>query len=186
MPRISQLPALTTADGNDESAVVDTSASTTKKITKSDYLKDAATFLTPGSISTANLADGSATPAKRSGGFKLGIIPGATFGTTGNKTITGVGFTPKMVRFWLVPTSSAAAAQTAIGAADDTTQSAAATFSSSGTAGRESSTNRCIFWMSAANAIGMSTGFVSFNSDGFVLNVYAANSAFSVAYEAFA
>lgn len=59
MPRISQLQSLTTADASDELAIVDTSASTTKKISKGDYLKDAATFINNASIPPQKLADGS-------------------------------------------------------------------------------------------------------------------------------
>ena len=39
MPRISQLPSLATADNADEIAIVDVSSSTTKKITRGDFLK---------------------------------------------------------------------------------------------------------------------------------------------------
>src|SRR5690606_30066558 len=42
------------------------------------------------------IPNGFVTPEKRSGGFKIGVIPGSTFGSTGNKSITGVGFKPKL------------------------------------------------------------------------------------------
>lgn len=64
MPRISNLPALTTADNTDEIAIVDTSASVTKKITRGDLLKSP---LPANAINTQAIADGSVTPAKISG-----------------------------------------------------------------------------------------------------------------------
>ena len=54
MPRISQLPSLTTADNSDEIAIVDTSASTTKKITRGDLLKAP---LPANSVTTAALGE---------------------------------------------------------------------------------------------------------------------------------
>jgi hypothetical protein len=56
MPRISQLPSLTTVDTGDELAVVDVSASVTKKSTKSDLLKD--------SIGSTELKTGAVTGVK--------------------------------------------------------------------------------------------------------------------------
>lgn len=63
MPRISQLPSLTTADNADEIAIVDVSASTTKKITRGDILKAP---LPNNSVTTAAIADASITNAKLS------------------------------------------------------------------------------------------------------------------------
>ena len=64
MPRISALPSLTTVDGTDELAVNDVSASTTKKATKSDLLKDAATYMTNSTVTTPKIADDAVTAAK--------------------------------------------------------------------------------------------------------------------------
>lgn len=61
MPRISQLPSLTTADNTDEIAIVDVSASTTKKITRGDLLKAP---MPADSVTTAAIADGAVTAAK--------------------------------------------------------------------------------------------------------------------------
>ena len=55
MPRISQLPSLTSADNSDEIAIVDVSASTTKKITRGDLLKAP---LPANSVTTAAIQDG--------------------------------------------------------------------------------------------------------------------------------
>lgn len=61
MPRISNLPALTTPDNSDELAIVDTSASVTKKITRGDLLKAP---LPTNSVTTAAIADGAVTADK--------------------------------------------------------------------------------------------------------------------------
>lgn len=61
MPRISQLPSLTTADNADEIAIVDVSASTTKKITRGDLLKSP---LPTNSVTTAAVADNAITASK--------------------------------------------------------------------------------------------------------------------------
>ena len=61
MPRISQLPSLTTADNADEIAIVDTSASTTKKITRGDLLKAP---LPNNSVTTAAIANNAVTAGK--------------------------------------------------------------------------------------------------------------------------
>ena len=61
MPRISQLPSLTAADNSDEIAIVDVSASTTKKITRGDLLKAP---LPTKSVTTAAVADNAITADK--------------------------------------------------------------------------------------------------------------------------
>lgn len=91
MPRISALPSLTTVDGADELPVVDVSASTTKKATKADYLKDAATYLTAGSIPTGAYEDESVTDDKID--FTTFQAPVSTTGsnatvTNGNTAVT--------------------------------------------------------------------------------------------------
>lgn len=61
MPRISQLQSLAAADNSDEIAIVDVSASTTKKITRGDLLKAP---LPANSVTTAAIADGAVTGSK--------------------------------------------------------------------------------------------------------------------------
>ena len=62
MPRISSLPALTQPEANDEIAIVDASAATTKKITRADFLKGAA--LPADTVDTQAIADGAVTVDK--------------------------------------------------------------------------------------------------------------------------
>lgn len=71
MPRISQLPSLTTAANEDELPIVDVSASTTNKITRGDLLKaplptDSVTTaaIADNAVTTAKIADSNVTPAK--------------------------------------------------------------------------------------------------------------------------
>ena len=66
MPRISSLPALTQPEANDEIAIVDASAATTKKITRADFLKGAA--LPADTVDTQAIADGAVTAGKTSFG----------------------------------------------------------------------------------------------------------------------
>ena len=61
MPRISNLTSLTAADNSDELAIVDTSASVTKKITRGDLLKAP---LPTNSVTTAAIANGAVTESK--------------------------------------------------------------------------------------------------------------------------
>jgi hypothetical protein len=66
MPKISALPAMTTADGDDPAPIVDDSAGSTKKITLTkmkEWLQSLA-----GWISTAMVADAAITPSKLSTG----------------------------------------------------------------------------------------------------------------------
>lgn len=62
MPRISNLTSLTTPDASDELAIVDTSASVTKKITRSDFLKGAP--LPNDTVTTSAITNGAVTYAK--------------------------------------------------------------------------------------------------------------------------
>lgn len=62
MPRISALTALTTVDNADELAIVDVSASVTKKITRAALLSSAP--LPNNTVTTAAIADGAVTTAK--------------------------------------------------------------------------------------------------------------------------
>lgn len=61
MPRISNLTSLTTADDSDQLAIVDTSASVTKKITRGDLLKGP---FPANSVTTPAITDASVTAQK--------------------------------------------------------------------------------------------------------------------------
>jgi len=72
MPRISQLPSLTSPDDSDEIAIVDTSAATTKKITREDFFTGAP--LPADTITTAAIEDGAVTTPKLSPGSIDGAV----------------------------------------------------------------------------------------------------------------
>lgn len=82
MPRISQLPSLIAADNADEIAIVDVSASTTKKITRGDLLK-------------APLPTKSVTLPAINGGATAGVLTTDANGgvSVGAKTVDANGWT---------------------------------------------------------------------------------------------
>ena len=179
---------MTVPEANDEIAIVDASAATTKKITRADFLKGAA--LPADTVDTQAIADGAVTPDKRSGGFKMGSIPSATLGTTGNKAITGLGFKPKHVEFDLLPTdSSSGTVFMATGAMNsDGFQFYTAIAVASSTQSRVSNTNAAFAYPATATAttLALSFSYVSMDADGFTINVDTASSAFAVRYKAYA
>lgn len=126
---------------------------------------------------------------QRTGGFAMGVISGATLGSTGNKAVTGVGFTPKLVRFTVLFPANATVAAGAFGAMTTSDQfySAWSTQpSASNVAARNSSTSACIGWVPANTSTpSLLATYVSMDSDGFTINVTSAASNFSVAWEAY-
>lgn len=144
--------------------------------------------LKDGTLDTLQLKDDSVSPEKRSGGFKIGFIPASTFTSTGNKTISGVGFKPKLVRFtYLVDADTLV--RSSMGAMDASGAQYAVTLQNNGESVEYSrfSKNRCIYAMNASGAGTLiSASYVSMNDDGFTINVMDANSSYEVAYEAFA
>lgn len=140
-----------------------------------------------------SLADGSGigdeavTPEKRSGGFAVGVISGATLGTTGNKAITGLGFTPKLVRFTTLNTTSTNVFNGGWGAMDESgVQFALLSWVASTTNGRISFTDGCIGYFTEHTLVSMKASYVSMDNDGFTINVSTANNAYDIAYEAYA
>lgn len=188
MPKISALPALTAAADGDEIPINDISDSggTTKKMTLTK-LKEYLQALV-GWITTAMVADGAITAAKRSQMVTSGVIAGSTLGSTGNKAITGVGFTPKLVLFHVIPSASTTVSLGGHGGMTATSQWAS--WFASDTAGttvfgRNGYTNRCVAWGSAGSSTGtLQCSYVSMDSNGFTINVNNASSTFDVAYVA--
>lgn len=130
---------------------------------------------TNNSVVTSNITDGAVTPAKRTGGFYAGTF---TISATGNKAITGVGFTPKFVMFDWVATASSSADNNTSGWMTATAQFAK--WSSSNSAGNSSArnayTNLCLATGASASSTANETAaYVSMDADGFTINVTAQN-----------
>lgn len=114
-------------------------------------------------------------------------VGAVTFGTTGSPiTVSGVGFTPTEVEFFVgAKTGSSAALQIMRGAADGTNQwYLDDTFDGTN---RKSitGTNKCISvyeWNGSNYAEVLSATFHSFTADGFKVNVTIANSDYQVKF----
>lgn len=143
-------------------------------------------------ITNTNVTDlrkfAAGTPEKRSGGAKVGVIPGSTFATTGNKAITGLGFKPKLVRFTGVGSDNAATSSKSFGAMDSSGNQFMVLeyVTNAPAAGRRSATNYCVGYMSTTSGYGLAAGFVSMDEDGFTLNCVLAGTAYDFYYEAYA
>lgn len=125
-------------------------------------------------------------PENRSGGFYLGTISSSTLGTTGNKVISGVGFTPKLVRFSVLPgPATTSSAIDGHGAMTTSSQYFTTTYSGGGNYRKVSETSYCIGWTNNTSSQ-LLCSYVSMNADGFTINVALASSTFDVAFEAYA
>lgn len=124
----------------------------------------------------------SITPAMRTGGISSGVIPAEFFGSTGIKSaVTGLGYTPKRVRFTLLAEPSSTAARTCIGSATSSAnQFISATSVVSGTYRVDTATTACVGRLSATTGWSMLARFVSMDADGFTLNVSIASSSLIV------
>lgn len=141
-------------------------------------------------VTTAKLADASVSPEKRSGGFFCGVIAGSTVTTTGIKNITGVGFTPKGVKF-TIRRNSTQDMYFGVGAMDENgnqhyvyTVHDVSTTTGGGTNG---GTTACMYMADASNAVDFVASYSSMDADGFSINVTDASSSIdSIQYEAYA
>ena len=135
----------------------------------------------------SNINAGAITVVKRSGGFFIGEISGATLGSTGNKAITGVGFTPKLVRFTIrVSGTSSSAFILSFGAMTATSQFYTSGAGDGTNAFRAGLISACIGWSTAGGTLSLLASYVSMDADGFTINVSTAGTTFAVAYEAYA
>lgn len=141
-------------------------------------------------VTTAKIADANVTPEKRGGGFYIGNIAAATLGSTGNKSITSVGFMPKLVEFTAVFSSSTTSMNEAHGAMTAINQfwaSSASATAATTTFSRNNSTAACLGFVSAGSSTPtLSAAFVSMDSDGFTINVTTASSAVAFEFIAYA
>lgn len=84
MPKISALPAMTSADGADPAPIVDDSATTTKKITLTkmkEWLQSLTAWIT-----TAMITDANVTPAKWTNPYKFYAYRSAAHNSAGSLT----------------------------------------------------------------------------------------------------
>ena len=139
-------------------------------------------------ITSAKIANAAVTPAKLAAHIYMGNITAATFNSTGNKSVTGVGFTPKYVEFFVLASASASASTNAYGGMTAASQFSvwASSNSSGNTSSRNFSTSACVGWgASSASTYTMSASYVSMDADGFTINVGTADGTFAVQYIAF-
>lgn len=127
-------------------------------------------------------------PASRTGGFFIGNIPAASFSTIGNRSVTGLGFTPKLVRFTILATSTTGAILMGNGAMTPLAQYYVANSAdAAANRARNSSTSACIGWLTPGSVTPiMLASYVSMDTDGFTINVGTADGTFAVEYEAYA
>lgn len=133
----------------------------------------------------SSVQDNSITPAKRSGGFKVGNF--TLNSATGHQAITGVGFTPKLVRFTWLPSNLGTIDSTGYGVMDAAgNQFATSSNNNSTNANNQvSATDHCIIICSNSGGTAASATFVSMDSDGFTINVDVAGTN-TIGYEAVA
>lgn len=106
--------------------------------------------------------------------FYVGTIAGATMGTTGNKAITGVGFTPKLVTFhYLGSTGATTASFGGHGSMTATSQFTQCFGGNTSSAVRWSATTRCLSAFTALSDSNpeLQASYVSMDADGFTINV---------------
>lgn len=161
--------------------------------THSDITADSITTNASGSVdfsetplATTDIADGAITAAKRSGGFAIGTIAAATLNSTGNKSVTGLGFTPKLVRFFLVSSASTVSSASGVGGMTASAQFCQGWASDGASGARDGRTNSCIIGINASGTVSLRCTYVSLDADGFTINVAAASPTWDVAYEAYA
>lgn len=139
-------------------------------------------------ITNANITDKKTVVRPVSTGISVGTISGATLGTPGSKSITGVGFKPRLVEFQVLPTASSSASGIGRGLMHESGYQWA-TYSSSNANSNQSArntyTNRCIMWLAAASSTATFTAtYSSMDDDGFTIRVITPNNSFNVGWVA--
>jgi hypothetical protein len=105
-------------------------------------------------------------------------------GSTGHQAITGVGFTPVLVKFTNLPVSGTSASSVSIGAMTTSNQYWVTSSSTTSAVSRYTVTDHCFGTITAGtNTIGCEAAYVSMDSDGFTVNITTGGSN-SFTYEA--
>lgn len=125
------------------------------------------------------------TPADRTGGFRVGVMPASELGSAGNKVVTGLDFKPKIVRFTFM-IDVATIGRSSTGAMDELGNQFAATQANNGTDNTSiASEAYCAMWYNSnGTALVVGVKFVSMNPDGFTVEVVGGNTAYALAWEA--
>lgn len=110
-----------------------------------------------------------------------------TISATGSKSVTGVGFTPKMVEF-LYLTTAASNARDGLGVMTATSQfSLSVSTSSAGNSATNADTSTCIRADSGGGTTFIVASYTSMDADGFTINVTTlASGPHVIGYKAFA
>ena len=143
-------------------------------------------------IIARHIGAGEVTAVKRSQVIASGIY---SVTSTGNKSITGLGFRPKAVMFWPQYTAGVSAGQNTpacVGYMDASSQWAYGATTRNGNGGSvRKATNRCFLLATVAagggsDSINIDAAYVSLDADGFTFNVTTHNNTIDVAWVAFA
>lgn len=130
--------------------------------------------LASNAVETTKIAAGAVTPAKRAGGYKIGTW---TASATGDEAITGLGFQPKMVEFRFLHADGTTLSRSGWGVADGSSQFAVAmAVSDNPTAAVDSNVTVCILGITGSGSILVRGTLVSFDADGFTVNMNVVNS----------
>lgn len=137
------------------------------------------------SIATGDIANGAVTPAKRAGGLYLSSFQ--SHGTTGNKAITGVGFTPKAVIFFCTKNATETNVWWTMGYGMMVPGTQHAAFNSMrvdtiGSSSKDWSAAYCILLDAFDNTATYRAQYVSMDADGFTINVTNAQSAYRIGF----
>ena len=101
---------------------------------------------------------------------KIGTLT-ITQGTTGNLSVTGLTFTPKFVYFISRYTTGTGFTLEAYGAMDGTSQFAHCIADAVSANALTNATDKCIVAITSEGTLRKAASFVSFNADGFTINV---------------
>lgn len=125
------------------------------------------------------------TPADRTGGFRVGVMPASEFDSSGNKVVTGLGFKPKIVRFTFM-IDVGTIGRSATGAMDELGNQFAVTQVNNGTDNASiASEDYCAMWYnSSGDSLVVGVKYISMDSDGFTVEVVGGNGAYALAWEA--
>lgn len=134
------------------------------------------------------LNDASIVASKLGTHIKKGVMATSVFTSTGNHSITGIGFKPVLVEFEILFSSSSSFFGVSTGSmASGGAQSWNAMSGKTTASFRNSSKTQCIAYLSGDDgSIAIQGSFVSMDADGFTFSTAIAGSSFEVAYKAYA